>query len=208
MMRGMTRLLCVMAALLLVITGCADDSPPASPGGQATGKSIVGVIARVEPSVVTIRHENGVGSGVVYKPDGIIVTNAHVVGERQRVRVVFADGSETDGRMAGTDEVTDLAVVRVDRTGLPAAQVRSELPRAGETALAIGSPLGFANTVTRGIISGVGRQIPAFNDMPVETVGDVYAALREAEPGDTATVEVGRGVETVRVDVTLGMLGR
>lgn len=327
------RILRSVAAVLLLASGCTDDSPPTFSGGSLAPEPIVDVIARVEPSVVTIRHDNGVGSGVIYRPDGVVVTNAHVVGERQQVRVVFADGSETDGRVAGTDEITDLAVVRVDRTGLPAVEVRSELPRVGETALAIGSPLGFENTVTQGIISGVARQIPVgvtggrplvdliqtdapispgnsggalidtqgrlvgvneayippaagavslgfaipsstvvdvadqllatgtvahpylgvslttmtadtaralgvpttagalirqveldspaarsglrsgdiitkFNDTPVETVGDVYAALRKAEPGDTTAVEVGRGGETVRINVTLGTLGR
>jgi S1-C subfamily serine protease len=84
-----------------------------------------------------------------------------VVGSTEQVQVVFADGSQVDGQVTGTDEITDLAVVRVQRTGLPAIAVRLDLPQQGETALAIGSPLGFENTVTQGIISGIGRQIPA-----------------------------------------------
>jgi S1-C subfamily serine protease len=111
--------------------------------------------------VVTITTGEGLGSGVIYRADGVIVTNAHVVGSASRVRVSFADGSGVPGQVTGSDQITDLAVVKVQRTGLPAVAVRQDLPRAGETALAIGSPLGFENTVTEGIISGVGRQIPA-----------------------------------------------
>lgn len=154
----------VMPALAV---GCTLDRPAQTPTPQPTVVSessvsgLVEVIARVEPSVVTIRTEQGSGSGVIYREDGVLVTNAHVVGSARQVRVGFADGTDVDGRVTATDDVTDLAVVRVDRTDLPAIPIRLDLPRPGETALAIGSPLGFENTVTQGIISGVGRDIPA-----------------------------------------------
>ena len=159
-----------LAAAVLVLTGGCTDGPsaagpsaaPVTTAAVAPGSdSLVQVVSRVEPSVVTIRTGEGLGSGVVYRADGVIVTNAHVVGSVRQVQVVFADGSQTGGQVVGTDEVTDLAVVRVQRAGLPAVTVRRDLPLQGETALAIGSPLGFENTVTKGIISGIGRQIPA-----------------------------------------------
>ena len=154
-------------AVLVLAVGCTFNGPASTPTPQTTVASepavsgLVEVIARIEPTVVTIRTGQGSGSGVVYREDGVIVTNAHVVGSAQRVRVVFADRTEMDGRVTATDDVTDLAVVRVDRTDLPAIPIRLDLPRQGEIALAIGSPLGFENTVTQGIISGVGRDIPA-----------------------------------------------
>ncbi|GAA3452444.1 S1C family serine protease [Dactylosporangium matsuzakiense] len=158
----------VIAAALLC--GCSTSSGGARPSGPpstapatvAVGSSgIADVVARAEPSVATIITGDGLGSGVVYKSDGVLVTNAHVVGTATQVQVAFADGVKVAGRVRGTDELTDLAVVQVDRKDLPAIKVRTGLPRPGEVALAIGSPLGFENTVTQGIISGTGRQLPA-----------------------------------------------
>ncbi|AXB48213.1 signal protein PDZ [Amycolatopsis albispora] len=99
------------------------------------------------------------GSGVVLRED-VVMTNAHVVGETREVTVAYADGSRSPGTVLATDEVTDLAVVRSERGGLPVPEFRQELPQPGEVALAIGSPLGFENTVTAGIVSGLHRQLP------------------------------------------------
>jgi serine protease Do len=159
-------------AALVLAGGCtgsatgqsvAAPSAGASAGASPAGSNspIVAVVARLEPSVVTIQTDKGLGSGVAYRADGVIVTNAHVVGSARQVQVSFADGTQIPGQVTGSDEVTDLAVVKVQRNALPAVTVRQDLPLPGETALAIGSPLGFENTVTEGIISGVGRQIPA-----------------------------------------------
>ncbi len=160
--------LAATTVVLLGVAACTGKSPAAAqsstpPATSATAGStaVVDVVARVEPSVVTIKTSEGLGSGVVYQAGGVIVTNAHVVGSATQVQVSFADGTQIAGQVTGSDELTDLAVVKVQRSGLPAVAVRQELPRPGETALAIGSPLGFENTVTQGIISGVGRQIPA-----------------------------------------------
>jgi serine protease DegQ len=110
---------------------------------------------------VTVYVGQGLGSGIVYKADGVIVTNQHVVGDAKQVAVGFADGQRVAGEVLATDPVTDLAVVRVARTGLPAARFETTLPAVGELAIALGSPLGFANTATAGIVSGLGRAIPA-----------------------------------------------
>ncbi len=97
---------------------------------------------------------------MIYREDGTIVTNEHVVAGAERVEVAFADGQRLAGRVVAADAGTDLAVVEVDRSGLPAARFRTELPQVGELAIALGSPLGFEGTATAGIISGLGRQIP------------------------------------------------
>lgn len=158
----------IAAVTVAVSAGCTDDSPEASPApsapsaaGVTTDKAIVDVVSAVEPSVVTINTGDGLGSGVIYRADGVIVTNAHAVGSATQVEASFADGTHVQGRVTGSDDLTDLAVVKVARNSLPAVTVRRDLPRQGETALALGSPLGFENTVTKGIISGVSRQIPA-----------------------------------------------
>ncbi|MCV7415500.1 S1C family serine protease [Mycolicibacterium litorale] len=131
----------------------AADAPGLGPAGFAD------VVERVSPSVVTVRLDNGVGSGVVLRPD-VIVTNAHVVGTARDVDLEFADGEQARGVVLATDVPTDLAVVRSLRTGLPVPEYRTELPRPGQWAVAIGSPLGFQNSVTAGVISGLHRDIP------------------------------------------------
>jgi S1-C subfamily serine protease len=155
----------VALALVVALAGCgtdeqrlADTSPAAGAPADATA-GYVELVERVGPSVVTVQIENGVGSGVVLRPD-VVVTNAHVVADQRDVSVVFADGTRSPGTVLATDTVTDLAVVRTDRTDLPVPEYRTELPRSGEPAVAIGSPLGFQNSVTAGIISGLHRDIP------------------------------------------------
>jgi S1-C subfamily serine protease len=102
----------------------------------------------------------GVGSGVIYRSDGIILTNHHVVAEATGIEVALANGSRVPGRVIATDPDTDLAVIRVDRQGLPAAEFHKEVPQVGELAVVLGSPLGFEKTVTAGIVSGLHRSIP------------------------------------------------
>jgi serine protease DegQ len=118
------------------------------------------MVRQVEPWVVTVLNQSGLGSGIVYKPDGTIVTNAHVVGDARQVAVAFADGQQVAATVRAVDKLADVAVVQADRKSLPAARFQNQLPQVGETAVAIGSPLGFEATVTSGIISGLHRQIP------------------------------------------------
>lgn len=164
--RILTRIAAVPAAALVLLAGCTSGSSPSkttpgqAPAAAAPSNAIPDLVARIEPSVVTIVTDKGLGSGVVYKSDGTIVTNAHVVGQATDVQVAFADGARVPGRVSATDTVTDLAVVKANRTGLPAIKLRTGLPRPGESVLAMGSPLGFENSVTQGIISGVNRQVP------------------------------------------------
>jgi serine protease Do len=163
----------LLLAAVLVVPACTAGpapAPEAAPGGPAARPSAAppaagpvpaaaDVVARLAPSVVTVRTGPGVGSGVVYRPD-VVLTNAHVVAEAGAVVVEYADGTSSPGTVLATDTVTDLAVVRTARTGLPVPEYRTELPRPGEPVLAIGSPLGFEGTVTSGIVSALNRQIP------------------------------------------------
>lgn len=122
--------------------------------------SIPDMINAAEPSVVTIFTDGGLGSGVIYSADGLILTNEHVVHGNSKVEVAFADGQRVSGTVKATDPVSDLALVQAGRKDLPAAKFATGLPRVGEPAVVIGSPLGFENTATAGIISGLHRQIP------------------------------------------------
>jgi serine protease Do len=102
--------------------------------------------------------QRGTGSGFIISADGKILTNAHVVDGADRVEVKLKDGRSLEGRVLGTDPVTDVAVVEVDANNLPVAKLGdSENLRSGEWAIAIGNPLGLDNTVTTGIISAIGR---------------------------------------------------
>jgi S1-C subfamily serine protease len=167
---------------LLVLSGCTGAGPdraaspqpsqsstaaPVAPGVTAAGCRTAGldrvpaVAAAVAPSVVTVLVPGGgTGSGVVYRTDGLVLTNEHVVGGHTSVRVEFADGRQAKGTVKATDPVTDLALVDVDRGKLPAASFQTALPPVGSLSVVIGSPLGFQNTVTAGVISGVHRAIP------------------------------------------------
>ena len=104
------------------------------------------------------RRESGLGSGVIIRNDGYILTNNHVAGGADRIRVDLADGRSLAARVVGTDEPSDLAVIRVDATGLPTvAYGDSEHARVGDVVLAFGNPLGVGQTVTMGIVSAKGR---------------------------------------------------
>ena len=138
----------------------SSASPAASnPAPDAAG-GIPELVENLAPSVVTIFTEGGLGSGVVYSEDGLIITNEHVISGNTRVEVGFADGQRVQGTVKASDPVTDLALVQADRKGLPKPVYQSTLPKVGEGALVLGSPLGFENTATAGIISGLHRSIP------------------------------------------------
>lgn len=128
--------------------------------GQRPALDITQIVEELAPSVVTIFAGDGLGSGVVYSSDGLILTNEHVVRGSSEVEIGFADGQRATGTVKATDTISDLALIQTDRTGLPKPEFQSELPRVGEPAIVIGSPLGFESTVTAGIISGLHRSIP------------------------------------------------
>jgi len=190
-----------VAALTATLTGCTvtaseppaptTPSPTTQPGPAAPSRA--DVVARLAPSVVTVRTGQGAGSGVVYRPD-IVLTNQHVVGDAVDVVIDYADGTSSPGTVLATDRVTDLAVVRTARAGLPVPEYRTELPRPGESVLAIGSPLGFEGTVTSGIVSGLDRQIPgsAAQSRALVDLIQVDAAISPGNSGGALLDATGR----------------
>lgn len=102
----------------------------------------------------------GLGSGVIYREDGYVITNNHVVEGASAVSVSFADGTTERAEVVGADPNTEIAVLRVDRDGLPAASFNEDELLVGQLAVAIGSPSGFEATVTSGVVSAVGREFP------------------------------------------------
>ncbi len=147
-----------------VATTSASSNPTAIPtAAPLTGdeaEPVVAVAESLSPSVVLIRTEDGLGSGVIYDGQGLIMTNAHVVGSARNVEVSLADGSTLEGEVLGRDTATDIAVVQVDADGaLPAALLADDEPRVGQVAIALGSPFGLEQTVTAGVVSAVDRPV-------------------------------------------------
>ncbi|HAN95751.1 MAG TPA: hypothetical protein DCQ17_09260 [Firmicutes bacterium] len=179
----------VMAAALLVLAGLllwSVFSPPEMPLSEPEVESkepkgsweepVVQVVQQVGPSTVKIEttrevlvdqfffqqleRRQGIGSGVIYREDGYILTNHHVVAGAEQIRVQLADGRSFTGTVVGGDPLTDLAVVKVEAQGLPVASFgdSNEL-RVGQGVIAIGNPLGQDNTVTTGVVSALNRDL-------------------------------------------------
>jgi serine protease Do len=111
--------------------------------------------------------QQGMGSGFIIDPNGVVLTNAHVVEGADEVRVKLPDKREFKGKVAGIDHMTDVAVVKIDAKGLPAVKIGDpSKTRVGEWVLAIGSPFGFENTVTAGIVSATSRSLPEGSYVP------------------------------------------
>lgn len=104
------------------------------------------------------RTQSSLGSGVIVREDGYVLTNAHVIEGADQIRVMFANGQDAGARVVGTDPRTDLAIIKVDATGLPVIPYdRDYQPRVGDVALAIGNPFGLGHSVSQGIISALSR---------------------------------------------------
>ena len=149
---------------------------------------VVRVAETVMPAVVNIRpprgSQGGSGSGVLFTPDGFLLTNHHVVQNRTEVRVRITDGRELAGRVVGADPWTDLAIVQADASSLPyIALGDSAQLRVGQLAVAVGSPLGFDSTVTAGVVSALGRSLRSITGHLVDNVIQTDAALNPGNSG-------------------------
>jgi serine protease Do len=144
------------------------------------------------------------GSGVIYREDGYVVTNNHVVEGADAVEIAFADGTTEEGEVVGTDPTTDLAVVRVNRDGLPAASFddgRSLV--VGQLTVAIGSPSGFQSTVTSGVLSAVGREFPAelTGGRQESSLVDLLQTDAPISPGNSGGALADRDGEVIGINV-------
>jgi len=185
---------------------------------DAYSRTVAGVAEQLAPSVANLRVTRvtrrgrmpaGAGSGVVLTPDGFVLTSAHVVAGRGRQgRAAFVDGREFTFEIVGRDELSDLAVVRTEARDLvPAVLGDAERLRVGQLVVAIGNPHGFAGSVTAGVISALGRSLPARAGRTVRIIDNVIQTDAALNPGNSGGALVnGRG-EVVGVNTAVAGIG-
>jgi S1-C subfamily serine protease len=196
------------------------EPPPEEEALDAYSRIVTTVAERLAPSVANLRVRRsrrgreamGGGSAVVLREDGFLLTCAHVVGsDDARGRAAFTDGAEPAFEVIGRDPLTDLALIRVDAAGLvPAEMGEAGRLRVGQLVVAIGNPHGLGGTVTAGVVSALGRSLPARSGRTQRSIPDVIqtdAALNPGNSGGALADSSGRvvGVNTALAGVGLGL---
>src|SRR5437763_2237340 len=178
---------------------------------DAYSNAVISVTERVGPAVVRVetgpkgpngRERGGLGSGIVISPDGLVLTNSHVVGSSREVRLRDVEGNVGDARVLGVDPDTDLALLRANGVrDLPyAALGDSKSLKRGQLVIAIGNPLGFESTVTAGVVSALGRSIRSVSGRTIEDVIQTDAALN---PGNSGGPLVSSKAEVIGINTAI-----
>ncbi|MBV9585812.1 MAG: trypsin-like peptidase domain-containing protein, partial [Alphaproteobacteria bacterium] len=153
-------------------------------------------------------RSRGIGSGVVFTPDGYLLTNNHVVAGAARLVASMPDGRQIDAKPVGFDPATDLAVLRLAAGGLPSAEFSSSAHlRVGQIVVAIGNPLGFQATVTAGIVSALGRSLRSPSGRLIDSVIQTDAPLNPGNSGGPLVDGNGRvvGINTAMIGAAQGI---
>ena len=152
------------------------------------------------------RREQSLGSGVIFTPDGYVLTNNHVISGADDIQVMLHDGRVAHAKVIGNDPDTDLAVLKIDAGTLPTIQVDPDAPRVGDVVLAIGNPFGIGQTVTMGIVSALQRQLSL---SPYEDFIQTDAAINSGNSGGALVNAEGQlvGINTAMLDRDVGAQG-
>lgn len=178
---------------------------------DAYSNAVIDVTERVGPAVVRVEtgpkvgsrgERGGLGSGIVISPDGLVLTNSHVVGSSKTIRLRDVEGVVTDAQVLGVDPDTDLALLRANhaRDLRYAALGNSKSLRRGQLVVAIGNPLGFESTVTAGVVSALGRSIRSVSGRMIEDVIQTDAALN---PGNSGGALVSSAAEVIGINTAI-----
>ena len=193
-------------------------APPAPPTNgesplDAYSRVVTSVARRLIASVASLRvmvrvpggrRPQGSGSGVVVTPDGYLLTSAHVVAHAREGTATFADGRDVDFEVVGADRLSDLAVVRVQASGLEAAPLGdADRLVVGQLVVAIGNPLGFAGSVSAGVVSALGRSIPTTAGNHARLVENVIQTDAALHPGNSGGALANGSAEVVGVNTAV-----
>ncbi len=186
-----------------------DQEAPSGALLDAYSRAVIRATEAVSPSVVHIevsarcssrKSASGAGSGFFFTPDGLILTNSHVVHGAHRIHVTDSEGARFRADLVGDDPHTDLAVIRVEGGNRPASPFAEHAPRAGQLVIAIGNPYGFQCSVTAGVVSALGRSLRAKSGRLIDNVIQTDAALN---PGNSGGPLVNSAAEVVGVNTAM-----
>ena len=182
---------------------------------DAYSRAVVGVVDRVGAAVVSVsvrnpnrRGQEGAGSGVIIAPDGFILTNHHVIDGAAELSISMVEGESYPAVVVGSDPDTDLAVVRIGASGIAFAELGdSDALKAGQLVIAIGNPLGFQNTVSAGVVSGLGRSLRSRNGILIDNIIQTDVSLNPGNSGGPLVDSRGRvvGINTAMIQSAQGI---